>query len=802
MSGHLRPGPRVESVRRTLDRLLLGGLAVTLLMGLAGLVFSAPADDGECRSIGAFSYLTDPLYHLFLLFELGDGGLFLGRCYDSAWIGLARFAGPVTIMIGVARLFWGVITEIFQSFRLSRMRDHVVIVGFGDRGRAIAAEAGRPVVAIDVSADEEGRAFVERNEGVWLIGDGRDGGVLRRARAGRAHTVIAGTGDDIVNLKIAAAMGGLADDAPPGPDVRVMVSDPLIRRGLAEGAATRGLDPLSVEDLAARTFAANARLHEIAHLTAAPRLHVLLQGEGRLVSALAGQILRTGVMPGLKRPRLTVMAEDPGRVIDQILLAHPGAAMVAELVPVALDPCRKLLDGPTAEAIAKDAPVTALVVAGRDGADALQPALALRDALRRLGAWRAPVFFAARSPDAVAGLARPLATTPRLIEVFEPFAVSPALCAWPAIAALDATARSIHENYLKAHQALSAAGEPASTADESLVPWEMLSATYKRANRRAADHVPAKLLAAGAHVPPGAVRLHPNLRLTAPEVAERLAALEHETWNADRLLEGWRPGPARDNAAMIHDCLYPFDDLPEPTQALDREQIAALDAQVPRGEFGSARWDLWVGIVGSTDLTAEELAWWRDTVSRWTADTLGPAAAGRHVTLVSPLAPGADLVGVQAIGAVLDGLHLPWRVIAPRAVRLEDAVADFEPRWQAGAAGLADRAADWPAAREALLAAAGALTARPGARIVDLPAPGGRESGYQRQSLYIARRCETVLAALKSRAERPGGTAETLRWRAAPKAAPDGPPPRLLGPPTALAATYVADIPARALGVL
>lgn len=802
MSGHLRPGPKVESVRRTLDRLLLFGLAATLLMGVAGLLFSTPADDGECRSVGAFSYLTDPLYHLFLLFELGDGGLFLGRCYDSVWIGLARFAGPVTVLIGVARLFWGVITEIWQGFRLSRMRDHVVIAGFGDRGRAIAAEAGRQVVAIDVAADEEGRAFVERQAGVWLVGDARDPAVLRRARAGRAHTVIAGAGDDIVNLKIAAAMAGLADDAPPGPDVRVMISDPLIRRGLAEGAATRALDPLSVEDLAARTFTAHARLHELCDLIAAPRLHVVLQGEGRLVAALAGQILRTTVTPGLERPRLTVMAEDPGRVIDQILLAHPGAGTVADLAPVALDPCQRLLDEATAEAIAAAGPVTALVVAGHDGADALQPALALRDALRRLSLWRAPIFFAARSPDAVAGLSRPLATTPRLAEVFEPFAVSPALCAWPAIAALDATARAIHEGYLAAHRALSEPGRPASAAADSLVPWDALPATYKRANRRAAAHLPAKLSAAGAFAPPGPARLAPSLHLTDPHVAERLAVMEHAAWNVDRLLEGWRPGPVRDDAALIHDCLYPFEDLPPVTQALDREQIAALDGQLPRGDFGSARWDLWVGLIGSTDLDAEELAWWRETVTRWAAETLAPAAGGRHVTLVSPLAPGADLAAVEAAGAALTRAGLPWRLVSPRAVRLEEAVADFEARWRAGAAGLPTRADDWPQARRDLLAKAADLAAGPGARIVDLPGADAREGGYQRQSLYIARRCEVLLAALKSRAERPGGTAEALRWRAAPGAAPAGFSPRLTGPPTGLAGTYVADVPGRSLGML
>lgn len=43
----------------------------------------------------------------------------------------------------------------------------------------------------------------------------------------------------------------------------------------------------------------------------------------------------------------------------------------------------------------------------------------------------------------------------------------------------------------------------------------------------------------------------------------------HESWIASKVADGWIYGPVRDNAAKVHPCLVPYDELPIAQQAKD-----------------------------------------------------------------------------------------------------------------------------------------------------------------------------------------------------------------------------------------
>ena len=51
---------------------------------------------------------------------------------------------------------------------------------------------------------------------------------------------------------------------------------------------------------------------------------------------------------------------------------------------------------------------------------------------------------------------------------------------------------------------------------------------------------------------------------------EQLAENVHDTWAAQRIAEGWTPGPRRDDALKMHPCLVPYADLPESEKQYDR----------------------------------------------------------------------------------------------------------------------------------------------------------------------------------------------------------------------------------------
>ncbi|MEO6340723.1 MAG: RyR domain-containing protein [Caulobacteraceae bacterium] len=772
--------------RRWLDRILIIFFFSTFALGVIG--FSQGVDASltaeqmeECVTDKNGWYQTDPFYRFLLLFELGEGGLLVRNCYSNVALALARFAGPLTVFLGIVRLLWNYVAERLDEFRVSWLSGHVVIVGLGARGRAFMNDPlpRLPIAVVESKPDDDTRAFVERHHGLLIVGDGSDPKVLKRARAAQARAVLTSTGDDEVNLQVAEAAMSLVDETP---DLRVMISDPLVRRSLAGAKAGGRLDVLSLEELAARAFTDRVRLFELVELAAAPRLHVVFAGKGRLLAAMAAQILRANVFPDLGKPALTLLSSNPESVRDELELAFPGTGDVADVLLIAFDPAAQPLDQALAERIAAAGPVTAIISVGDSGQKALRPALGLRDGLKRLNLWRAPVFFASSAPESVRSFTAPLAETSRLAEVFEPFAVSASLCDWAVIDALDATARGVHDNYRRAHGALSVSGERASNAVEALRPWEQLPSTYKRANRRAADHIAAKLLAAGCMAPAGSPELPVDLNLIEDDEAlDRLAELEHEGWAVDRRLEGWRPGKERNHAALIHDCLLPFDELTKKTQDLDREQIKALNnellARAPLNASSErpnlVRRDLWVGVIGPLDLSAAEARWWDDFVGAWVRDTLAPAARGNFITLVSPLAPGGGLTGARSAAEALKRTGLPWRLIVPEARHYPDVVADFREHWEAGAAGMpGDRADTWPEAAAALKSAAYDLVRqRDENRVV--PLAGAPRHADGRQRAYMAARCHLLLLALsKDQGMKADGVVETLSWREAPSAVP------------------------------
>src|SRR5437588_654112 len=63
---------------------------------------------------------------------------------------------------------------------------------------------------------------------------------------------------------------------------------------------------------------------------------------------------------------------------------------------------------------------------------------------------------------------------------------------------------------------------------------------------------------------------------------EQLARMEHDRWMRDKIRDGWRYGPKRDDAARIHPLLVPWEELPESERDKDRNPMRELPQMLAR----------------------------------------------------------------------------------------------------------------------------------------------------------------------------------------------------------------------------
>lgn len=149
----------------------------------------------------------------------------------------------------------------------------------------------------------------------------------------------------------------------------------------------------------------------------------------------------------------------------------------------------------------------------------------------------------------------------------------------------DKGARAYHTAYLKQLK-LSQGHNPNNV---TAVPWEELAQTYRSANRTAIAHVPAKLASAGIDssiwlgirelpkLPEGM-----SLYMHGDGMKDKLGRLEHERWNAERRLNGWKYGKTKNEALKTHPALVEYDELTEEIQSFDLELVEMI-AQMVKG---------------------------------------------------------------------------------------------------------------------------------------------------------------------------------------------------------------------------
>lgn len=787
------------------------GLLTVIGGGLAlyGWSLEPKMTDGDWRNV---------IYRTLLFFKLDKhSGEFAKDNWALLWAQILAPAASFTLIVRVG-------VELFANgisrWRTRTLTRHLVVCGLGEQGSTFAenarkADPSQSVVAIELAPTEGHVSFCSRH-GIRLVaGDCRDAKTLEAAGLRGAATLIVATPDDNKNLETAVTARRLVGaQAAFRQDLQayVAIRDLNLWREFSRSDSVRRIAPnfdlrlFSLPVLAARKFFWNEPLYSYADWRGQKRIHAVFFGFDEYAANILIQMLHCCVYKSFAPSAATIFVRGAAEERDkfsrnfpEIMRDDPDIGLVGAVRFQEFDFTREPLDDALMADIERADGVTAVFVCEKSDDKALSAAVMVSDAMGRHGRWKAPVYVRMNSGEGGIEFFVAPDEARTFADIIMPFGTKLDLCDTALIdGELEKAAKRIHDTYIETRKKRDTLTQPRER-EESARSWGQLRETYRQSNRRAADHVKAKLASAGCFVPSG-FRLSAldNLSLTTPEaLAEAMAELEHRSWCAGLRIDGWRAGRRRDNARRFHDNLVPYGRLSESVKAYDRDQITLLEKSIldrrsaPGDDMSLVRMDHWIGLIGRNGITCRDAEW----LQRELTDRILPRLIAAHphacLTLVTPLAPGSDYVLTETALRFFRSKSVAHRLLVVEGVPEFNMLEDFRRQWAACAAwDGSPRPADekWDnaespdsaarariaAGRRALLRGADGVKGGRVSWVIDLTEPdvdyadkAAREAGYSRAAEYIACRCPTLIAACDPEAERrPGGTNDTIARRA------------------------------------
>ena len=382
----------------------------------------------------------------------------------------------------------------------------------------------------------------------------------------------------------------------PKTPVFAIVRDPWLAEHVHHAIEHKGasdnkgdlLITVSEHSASARAVLQRHPAHLLAERAGQDRVHILIAGFGGLGEALVRDLLHTNLVSFLDRPMITVLEREAQAKCELFALRYPGIADHYDISFIKCDAAA--MDDAASALLLKRldvAPVTAAYITTGEQTPPLSVALSLQEQAQRNGWFQAPIFIAARDG---AGLPEhPGGADFQSCELVAFGSWTDMNTAGGLLAPKpDQLAREVHETYLK----FEASGEAS-------VPWPRLNERFRNSNRRAVAHIHAKLASLGFDIRPltrkspvasgrPVISAGETLFRNATELMN-IARLEHERWNADRLVDGWRYGPTRDDLKRTHPNLVSFDELSSEIAAYDIRLVARLADWVRTGSGGLRR---------------------------------------------------------------------------------------------------------------------------------------------------------------------------------------------------------------------
>ncbi|KOR28401.1 hypothetical protein TI05_17015, partial [Achromatium sp. WMS3] len=331
------------------------------------------------------------------------------------------------------------------------------------------------------------------------------------------------------------------------------------------GLQVRLFNPLQV---AARQFILTWPLYRYADLRGQDRVHLVILGFTAMAEQLIMQVITQCHYKDLAAPMITVLDQDAQSRGYEFLERYPSLQNTAHNLQcpygsLQFIDCNVLTDNltldnaasgtasilqrlelqvelaATATANDKSSPnlnnltrgsVTAIAACFDDSQDNIVAAMRFSSLSVRTRLARAPIFIWL-THDMLPDLLRPVASTPNLNEILQPFGTVESTCTYQEMVEghSDTLPRVLHEAFVAKYPQAAQAK-----------PWTDLSEHYRDSNRSSADYMAVKLATANYYWQ-GRDCFHwaKGVNLSDFQGQPSLAELEHRRWLTEKLLDDW-----------------------------------------------------------------------------------------------------------------------------------------------------------------------------------------------------------------------------------------------------------------------
>lgn len=532
----------------------------------------------------------DAFYQALQLFPMNSGALVPPLPWE---LQAARLLAPLTAAYALIQAFLVIFRDQVDLVRLRRAHGHVIICGMGRKGLLLAGEyihAGERVVVVEKDASNSSLNIARELGAMVIVEDARQPYVLNKAGVQRARLLVAVCGEDGTNAEIALQARQLVRGrSKPDLECIIHIWDPQLWTLLRQWEFKDDPDDsirfefFNVFENGARLLLEEAKFLAEDVVEKPPCLLIIgfgYLGE-RLVLQAARAWSRVYSDTGWKL-HIKVMDPNVDRLLTALQLRYPLVRDVCDFDshPFDTNSAEFAAGGLFMDSGGENC-VTHVFICVDDISTGLSSGLSI---LERLRGYPVQILVRMSEDGGLAGLLREARGGSNGGTDLRAFCLLNCTCKPEQLE--DGThkilAQAIHAVY---YETALKQGEKAGSKP-SLVAWDALPEAFKQSNLEQADHLLTKLTAVGCWLAPW-TRLHAGDFEFTPQEVEKLAAMEHARFLAERQRAGWKYGEEYDEVRKTSPALLPYEDLRlrEGERDKDRNSVRLIPRYLARAGF-------------------------------------------------------------------------------------------------------------------------------------------------------------------------------------------------------------------------